>query len=390
MSKIWLLGHTGSKNRGCEAIVRSTVLCLNNAGITDINLASADIEYDLKLKLDDCAKIYPWRIGTPYTIKKILGKTLRKLFGAYMLNEAANQSNIIKRIQKDDIVLAIGGDTYCYGRPTMNYALNRYAKKKGAKTVFWGCSVEKESIDKEMKKDLCLYDLIFAREVLTYNALIESGVPKEKVFQIADPAFSLKTKENKLSEEYAKDKNIIGVNVSNIITRNAAAREGVLQFLKYILDTTDFNILFIPHVYDGHKIDFETMFELLKELNSERVSIVDEMLSCEEVKAIIAKCRLFIGARTHATIAAYSSYVPTLVLGYSVKSKGIATDLFGTTKNFAVMVEEAGDKELLIEAFEYLKKNEKEIRNRLIEVIPEYKNTTQNAIYEILRLGNII
>ena len=48
---------------------------------------------------------------------------------------------------------------------------------------------------------------------------------------------------------------------------------------------------------------------------------------------------MFIGARTHSTIAAYSSGVPTLVVGYSVKAKGIAKDLFGTEENYVLPVQ---------------------------------------------------
>ena len=56
------------------------------------------------------------------------------------------------------------------------------------------------------------------------------------------------------------------------------------------------------------------------------------ILTAPQYKGYIARMRFFIGARTHATIAAYSNCVPTLVLGYSVKSKGIAKDLFGEEK----------------------------------------------------------
>ena len=42
--------------------------------------------------------------------------------------------------------------------------------------------------------------------------------------------------------------------------------------------------------------------------------------NCMELKGFIGRCRFFVGARTHATIAAYSSCVPTLAAGYSVKS----------------------------------------------------------------------
>ena len=37
----------------------------------------------------------------------------------------------------------------------------------------------------------------------------------------------------------------------------------------------------------------------------------------------------FAGARTHATIAALSSGVPTLSFAYSIKAKGINLDIFG-------------------------------------------------------------
>ena len=51
---------------------------------------------------------------------------------------------------------------------------------------------------------------------------------------------------------------------------------------------------------------------------------------------MISQCRFFIGSRTHSVIAAYSSGVPTLALGYSIKSKGIAQDIFGEYETYAV------------------------------------------------------
>ncbi len=44
--------------------------------------------------------------------------------------------------------------------------------------------------------------------------------------------------------------------------------------------------------------------------------------------------------RTHATIAAYSTGVPTLVVGYSVKARGIARDLFGTEDGYVLPVQQ--------------------------------------------------
>lgn len=95
--------------------------------------------------------------------------------------------------------------------------------------------------------------------------------------------------------------------------------------------------------------------------------------SCEELKGYIARCRMFIGARTHATIAAYSSLVPTLAVGYSVKAKGIAKDLFGSYENYVIPVQQLQEKEDLIGAFEWLKDYEEEIRQDLRRVMPEYR-----------------
>lgn len=88
---------------------------------------------------------------------------------------------------------------------------------------------------------------------------------------------------------------------------------------------------------------------------------------------------MFIGARTHATIAAYSSCVPTLVLGYSVKSRGIAKDLFGTDKNYVISVQGMKDTNLLSEGFLWLLENEKSIKSHLHSMMPDYVNRVYNA-----------
>ena len=102
-------------------------------------------------------------------------------------------------------------------------------------------------------------------------------------------------------------------------------------------------------------------------------------MDCQRLKYIISKCRFFVGARTHSTIAAYSTNVPTLVCGYSVKSKGIATDLFGTYENYVVPVQNMIDKEQLLKSFKWIYENERTIRTRLTELMPSYKEKVWKA-----------
>ena len=100
---------------------------------------------------------------------------------------------------------------------------------------------------------------------------------------------------------------------------------------------------------------------------------------CQQLKGYIASCRLFIGARTHATIAAYSSCVPTLVVGYSVKARGIAKDLFGTEEQYVLPVQKLQEPEELLQAFRWLLQNEDMQRNHLTEIMPGYIERAKEA-----------
>ena len=58
-------------------------------------------------------------------------------------------------------------------------------------------------------------------------------------------------------------------------------------------------------------------------------AVLPRELGAARLKDGIARTRLFIGARTHATIAALSSGVPTISLAYSRKAWGINELVYG-------------------------------------------------------------
>jgi polysaccharide pyruvyl transferase WcaK-like protein len=89
--------------------------------------------------------------------------------------------------------------------------------------------------------------------------------------------------------------------------------------------------------------------------------------------------RFFIGARTHATIAAYSNYVPTMVLGYSVKSKGIAKDLFGEER-LVLNLDEISDSHKLKSRFDEMVRDEATLKLALQQAIPNIKKMSYRAV----------
>ena len=133
------------------------------------------------------------------------------------------------------------------------------------------------------------------------------------------------------------------------------------------------NIALIPHVVWKHNDDREPLNKLYEKFKlSNRVVMIKEDYNAMQLKSIISKCRMFIGARTHATIAAYSTCVPTLVLGYSIKSKGIATDLFGTDEKYVIPVQSLEQEDDLTRSFIWLWENEGMIRKKLQLIMPGY------------------
>ncbi len=74
--------------------------------------------------------------------------------------------------------------------------------------------------------------------------------------------------------------------------------------------------------------------------------------NAKELKGYISRCRAFVGARTHSTIAAYSTGVPTLAIGYSVKARGIAKDLFGTEETMFCRYQISNQKNSLVKALD--------------------------------------
>ena len=292
--------------------------------------------------------------------------------------------------EKKQLALSIGGDNYCYGTfPTELAYLNRVLNKANCRTVLWGCSIEPELLnDKRIVKDLNRYSLITARESITYDALLNAGINKNtKLYP--DPAFQLDKIDPKLSDDFS-ERNIVGINVSPLIMKYERNKnitwENYRQLIRYILQTTEMQIALIPHVVqlgNDDRIPLQVLYDEFKE--SGRVVMIEDH-NCMELKGYISHLRMFICARTHASIAAYSTCVPTLVTGYSVKANGIAKDIFGTCEHYVVPVQSLQKNDELVSAFQWLTGHENVIRGYLREFMPSYCAKAQNAGQEIKRL----
>ena len=316
--KFFLYGHNGSGNHGCEAIVRSTCKILNENNSNTFTLATNGKNEDIKYGLDEIVTLKNEKnVVSKFNLNYIKAYLTLKLFKNDLLSEELVYKKTFEEVDKDAIALSIGGDNYCYPGYERFIMLHNMLARRGVKTVLWGCSVEPNSVE-TLKEDLCNYDLIVARESISYKAIKSIGA---NVLLKPDPAFWLDSETTEIDEIFLK--NSVGINISPMII-NKEKETGItlknyINLIDYILNKTDMNIVLIPHViWKDNNDDREPLgylYDLFKDSN--RILLINDE-DCQKLKGIISKCRFFIGARTHSTIAAYSSCVPTLVVVYSV------------------------------------------------------------------------
>ncbi len=370
VQNITLFVSSGSGNHGCEAIVRSIAQIL----LSPVSLVSDRPEDESQYGVDSIAQIIPVKLYDKHFLPRLINFLCRRVLKSNHYNYSFQFSRLLDK--RNSLLISIGGDVFCGEDTELLEYLNASLSRKNT-TVLWGCSIEPEKLKKSNVVE-CMnnFALIFARESITYQALLNSGV-KATTFLCADPAFQLSRIDLPLPVGFDAG-NTIGINVSPLVI----AREGKGMVLKnfralirHIIDTTNFKIALIPHVVWRGVDDRVPLHMLYEEFSDSKRVIEIGDSNCEVLKGYIARCRMFIGARTHSTIAAYSSCVPTLAIGYSVKAKGIAKDLFGTYENYVLPIEEMRYEHNLVKAFEFLSANELSIRKNLENLMPQYAAT---------------
>ncbi len=388
---IILYMHAGSGNHGCEAIADTTVRLIDDLRKKDdsgrrlpVIIGSNSVKEDRRYRLGDLEKQGLCTISEDRHIDRnfidhVLYYGYRKITGDRESFLRYRYKDIFKTYEREcrkmnispyaasaeglkPLAVSIGGDNYCYPEMVSDLILaHNVFRKKGFETVLWGCSIEPSSLkDEVLLHDLKSYSMIYARESITYNALLEAGIDREKLILRKDPAFELICDDTAVPEDIRKGE-YIGINLSPMVLDRAGDKEAVKdsyrKFIKYILKNTSSNILLVPHVVWANNDDRKPLSELYEEFKDTGRLLLVPDVPAEVLKGYISRCSFFVGARTHSTIAAYSSHVPTLVIGYSVKSRGIATDLFGTDKGYVLPVRDIKDSDQLIKLYEWIMEN---------------------------------
>lgn len=213
--KYFLFNHAGSRNHGCEALVRGTINIIENSDENaSFVLSSFDPEADSGIE----------RIEAKPTKTRELTFT-EKIIAALDLKINKSEEYALEKMCSPtvldaadcDICLSVGGDTYCYGDNHATQVLTRELKKAGKKTVLWGVSIGEEDLTEEKSESLRDFDAIFAREPITYE-LLKRRAANDNIYLFSDPAFCMERAEVEPVEGFTK-KNTLGFNISPLVAQ---------------------------------------------------------------------------------------------------------------------------------------------------------------------------
>ncbi|KKH94968.1 polysaccharide pyruvyl transferase [Methanosarcina sp. 1.H.T.1A.1] len=392
-----LAGNGPYENRGCEAIVRGTVkalrhyykdpsfICVSFFHSNEQYKRQCEQEFDEKIihkRANQRAKLFDlnWSV---YRILKVIEPEIFKNW---------TYKEMLPYIKDCHSVLSLGGDNYSldYGIPERFTILDDIAIENRKSIVIWGASVgpfdKLPKYEQYIISHLQKVNGIFARESSTIKYLKEKGVT-QNIYKVGDPAFLMDAIEPKeLDNKIKIEEGSIGINFSPLMAKYVTGGDLkkwtnlASEIIIHVSEKTYRKIYLIPHVTSplpNSDYEFLKSVQKITKIDKNKLILIPPKYNAAETKWIISKMFLFAGARTHSTIAALSSCIPTLSFAYSIKAKGINNDIFAN-ENYCLNPEDL-NAELVNRKIELLIENNTQIREYLQLKIPEIKKEALDA-----------
>lgn len=402
MQTFLFTGQRSFGNRGCEAIVRSTVGLLRQASPSAKFLVPSE---------DICKDAAHWPDAEDSGVQFV--RAYNPFFNRPWVHTQRLPVHVLKRagwpfpfpkwlvdqVRGVDSVISIGGDNYSldYRLPSLLMGLDGLAMRLGKPVFIWGASVgpfeSEPHFVPAIRSHLAKMRRIWVRETQSLRYL-QSVLGLTNVALMADPAFTLEKKPVTGGATGTLDasRGVLGLNFSPLMERYKGSREDfiscIVDFVRYCVDEKGLSVLLVPHVIplDGSldnndHVYLQQVLARCDDLKG-RVALAEPALTAGQLKEVISGLRYFIGARTHATIAALSSKVPTLSIGYSVKALGINRDLFGPTP--PVLPVQEVSSETLARGLNFLIDSEESLKRQLSDCVPAFQQRARDAATQVV------
>ncbi|KXI27220.1 polysaccharide pyruvyl transferase family protein, partial [Paraglaciecola hydrolytica] len=244
------------------------------------------------------------------------------------------------------------------------------------------------------------FTLLFADRVYSRDILSKSVVSKltsKQVEDFTDLAFSLQFTPTTEKSDESIDTLKVGINVSGLLYNQSLASNNFALKMKYHTYTENLieyflakniEVCLVPHVIS--KIVMEDDVSICQRLQVKypQTTVAPVFDNPSKIKGYISRFDFFVGARMHATIAAFSAGVPVVPCAYSMKFKGVFENLgynavvdakeLSTEDAFNKTIEMFDNREQLTEAIQegnlVAKTKLGNYKSRLVELFNEKSN----------------
>ena len=359
----------------------------------------------------------------PWTALVLLRVLLWRFFNRVLgINVRFLLNRTLGSYYDSDIVIDLGGDTFT-DVPNMVYLISHFCSLLPAITFgkpIVVCAQTVGPFKKRASRMLARYmlnkmKLVIVRDPISKETIFDLDVMKP-VYLTNDLAFLEygRTSEGNIENVFSKEtamklhKPIIGINPSSIIyhwmfPETSSDKEKYDQYIKLMANliqhlTNNYNasVILIPHVtgpsyacagpfrVPDDRVTNRRIMDNVKDKGC--VYALEGDYSPEALTEVIGRCELFIGCRLHATVNAFVSGVPFLLLGYGQKS-AIMEELLGG--RLVVDVRNKSSDELfaeLVSSLRYLFSNKDEISEFLKRKNPEINRISMNTIELVVNL----
>ena len=328
-------------NKGCIA------LCYSVLYLVDYILSQRDIPYRLYLtdshedegKHSVCISgknIQYESIGypTPNSWKHLLG----------YISQFRKNYRLYKIFKQADYIMDIGqGDSFAdiYGAKRFDKIdrIHRTARFLSKPYILLPQTIgpfTNPVIRQKAIKSITGASLVMTRDGQSLDYVKELAGSKPHVKEFIDVAFFLPYTKMNFDNDFVH----VGLNISGLLwnggyTRNnqfglkTDYQQAMRKVLIWFLSKEKVKVHLISHVVAGERNienDYEVAFDLWKTMHHDRLVLAPLFLSPIDAKSYIAGMDFFMGARMHATIAAFSAGVPVVPMAYSRKFNGLFID----------------------------------------------------------------
>jgi polysaccharide pyruvyl transferase WcaK-like protein len=156
------------------------------------------------------------------------------------------------------------------------------------------------------------------------------------------------------------------------------------EFLKWIIEKYDYNIIFFPHIYSDYKISFDVLNLLPDSFKRKKVQIAPLASGnggMKEIFSLYNQCKIIVANRFHSNLCSIALGKPTIGIVNYPQIENFYKEI--GLSHYNVKINENNALENIKSIFSEVNKNQKNVVEEIISVRDQVRGIYNNSMVEI-------